>query len=502
MGQLFASCQGGPVAQAENAKSPGLERADNERITRMSEGPRRSSTPTISPGRVDEVYDLGTSTSIGEGGFGKVRLAKLRGSEERFAIKEIRKRTEDKYKRARGMTMQQIMNEAGALSKLKHPNILRMHSLYEDHVNVYLVMDFCDGGDLYDALREATSFSEKQAASLMQQVLRGVSYMHAESVCHRDLKPENFLLGSRPSDLKSCDLRIIDFGCAWNFSSAEETTSIRMGTEKYMAPEVMNGSYTYCCDNFSCGVVTFVLLCGHYPFANASATKNAEVSFKHPTWRAVSSDAHELIKKLLDKTPRTRYTATQALEHPWIKSIAPHATDAPLPSSVLDSLHQFCSEGLLKKAALNAIAHTFKEEELQSLRDTFVRLDENHDGTISMSELKVALEQSGTAEQQQRLMELMKGMDLDGDGRIDYREFVASSIEKQQYQGESVCWRAFSSFDIDGNGAISREELRKVLADPSLQGLLANKSADQVFEECDANHDDKISFEEFYSVLN
>jgi len=497
MGLAFSICQ----APVVDAHGDGLSPLDERQVAAGNRASRRELVVTISPGRIEEAYDLAKSKSIGEGGFGKVTVAKKKGTDMRFAIKEIRKRTQDRRRGSRGMTMEMIMNEANALNKLSHPNVIRLQSMHQDHVNVYLVMDFCGGGDLYDALHEAKSFSEKQAASLMQQVLRGVNYMHHQRVCHRDLKPENFLLGRKPNDLRSCDLRIIDFGCAWNFSSPAETCSVRMGTEKYMAPEVMMGSYTYVCDNFSCGVVAFVLLCGHYPFSNGQATRTADVSFRHPTWKAVSDDALELIRGLLKKDPKERFSAEVALQHPWIQSIAPQASDAPLPSTVLESLRGFVSNGLLKKAALNAIAHTFREEDLQKLRETFVRLDENQDGTISMAELKASLEQSGPAAQQERLIELMKAMDLDGDGRIDYREFIASSIEKQQYQAESVCWSAFSSFDIDGNGTVSREELQSVLADPRLQGLLQNKSVDQIFEECDVDNDGKICFEEFYNAL-
>eukprot|EP00429_Kryptoperidinium_foliaceum_P004344 CAMPEP_0176017218 /NCGR_PEP_ID=MMETSP0120_2-20121206/8252_1 /TAXON_ID=160619 /ORGANISM="Kryptoperidinium foliaceum, Strain CCMP 1326" /LENGTH=509 /DNA_ID=CAMNT_0017350237 /DNA_START=53 /DNA_END=1582 /DNA_ORIENTATION=+ len=464
--------------------------------------PLRASEASISRGRLQDMYEVTPGKSIGEGGFGKVFIATRKPSNERFAVKEIRKRTEDRRRRARGMSMAMIMNEANALAKLKHPNIIRMHNLFEDHVNVYLVMDYCAGGDLYDALHEVSSFSEKQVAAIMQQVLLGVNYMHHQKVCHRDLKPENFLLGSKPCDLGSCDLRIIDFGCAWNFTDFGDTCGKRMGTEKYMAPEVMTGLYSYSCDNFSCGVITFVLCCGHYPFANAAATRSSPVSFKHPDWKAISSDGHDLIRKFLEKDPAKRFTAEQALQHPWIKSTAPHATDDPLPASVLSSLHSFCSESLMKKAALTAIAHTFKEEDLRELRETFARLDENNDGTISKAELQMGLEKSGKLGDQQRLLELMRGMDLDGDGKIDYREFIASSMEKQQYQNESICWSAFSSFDIDGNGTVSRAELRQVLSDPRLQGLVANMEHDRVFEECDRNKDGKISFEEFYAALH
>lgn len=474
-----------------------------EFVRRMSAGSSRGrhhSSLSMSPGRVEDFYHFTIGDIIGQGAFGKVRVGTQRGTDRRLAIKEIRKRTEDKrFRRARGMTAQQIMQEAGALHMLKHPNILKLHSVYEDHVNVYLVMDLCDGGDLYDALREAKSFGEKQVATLMQKILLGVNFMHHQHVCHRDLKPDNFLLGSKPDGLESCDLRIVDFGCAWNFASADETNNRMIGTAQYMAPEMINGLYTHRCDNFSVGVVAFLLLCGTYPFATTRATQVAEVSFRHPAWRQVSNDARLITKGLLHKNAQTRCTASQALQHPWIQSQAPNATDTPLPSLVFDSLRRFCSESLLKKAVLNTIAQTCREEDLHGLRELFVRLDGNQDGTISVSELDSALAQSISGDI--RLVDLMRGMDLDGDGRIDYREFVASLMEKQQYQSESACWVAFKKFDVDGNGTISMEELRQVLADPMLQGVIGDKSIDEVFQQCDADHDGKISFEEFYSSL-
>jgi len=498
-------CDNAPDGQSPNSNQKGgqQEQVPNDLSDRKDSARKTgaSGNVPIFSGSVDAVY-LRSTKHIGEGGFGKVRIGKRKGTDEQYAIKEVRKKLGGGHAgRARGMPLELIMQEASAMYMLRHPNIIRLHGMYQDYVNVYMVMDYCDGGDLYDALAAASSFREKEAASLMQQILRGVNYMHHTGVCHRDLKPENFLVSTKGASLTSCCVKIIDFGCAWIFSGPDEVATRRMGTGRYMAPEMIVGSYTHRCDNWSCGVVTFAMLCGHYPFKDASVCQTQEVAFSQPDWKVVSEDAKTLIRHMLKKDPKQRYSAEQALAHPWIDKHAPAASDAPLPSSVLANLRTFCSGGVVRKAALNAIASTFKDQDLKKLQETFVRLDANQDGTLSMAELKQALDVAGGEDEAQRLRALMQGVDLDGDGRIDYREFIASTMERQQYQKESVCWQAFRKFDLDGNGSVSRQELRQVLESQELKGLLAGRSPDQVFEECDKNKDGKIQFEEFYDII-
>merc|ERR1719334_1449185 len=147
---------------------------------------------------------------------------------------------------------------------MDHPNIIKLFETFEDHRNIYLVMELCSGGELFDRIIATGHFSEKEAAVLMQQIIRAVYYMHENSICHRDLKPENFLFMTK-DPIESNYLKIIDFGLSCKFSP-DKVMETKAGTPYYVAPQVLSGKYDHQSDIWSCGVIMYVLLCGYPPF--------------------------------------------------------------------------------------------------------------------------------------------------------------------------------------------------------------------------------------------
>merc|ERR1719190_194718 len=112
------------------------------------------------------------------------------------------------------------------MKMMDHPNIIKLYETFEDHRNIYLVMEICAGGELFDRIIESGHFTEVQAASLMQQIIRAIYYMHENHVCHRDLKPENFLFQSKdPIDKSSNLVKIIDFGLSCKFEAGQVLTT-------------------------------------------------------------------------------------------------------------------------------------------------------------------------------------------------------------------------------------------------------------------------------------
>merc|ERR1712154_667394 len=106
--------------------------------------------------------------------------------------------------------------EIAIMKMMDHPNIIKLFETFEDHRNIYLVMELCAGGELFDRIIEAGHFTEQQAAILMKQIIRAIFFMHTNSVCHRDLKPENFLFESKKG-IQDSPLKIIDFGLSCKF---------------------------------------------------------------------------------------------------------------------------------------------------------------------------------------------------------------------------------------------------------------------------------------------
>merc|ERR1712083_447206 len=132
-------------------------------------------------------------------------------------------------------------------------------------------------------------------------------------------------------------------------------------------------------------------------------------------------------------------------------------------SGLVDNLRGFRSQNKLKKAALHVIANQLGESQIKALRDTFMQLDDNGDGLLTVKELKEGLDKAGLKEIPEDLQQIMKDVDADGSGVIDYTEFLAATLDKKTYLQEDVCWAAFKLFDRNGDGHISKDELQAVL---------------------------------------
>ena len=160
---------------------------------------------------------------------------------------------------------------------MDHPNIIRLYEIFEDDRYISLVMELCEGGNLFDRINDLAekdkSFSEKEAVKIFKQVMSAVSYCHNQGICHRDIKPENILFANKTPE---SPIKIIDFGLSKIFGEIKpimkggqiekNIMSLKVGTAYYMAPEVLQGDYDNKCDIWSCGVLLYILLCGYPPF--------------------------------------------------------------------------------------------------------------------------------------------------------------------------------------------------------------------------------------------
>lgn len=445
-------------------------------------------------GNISTFYDMDRE-KLREGSFGSVHKAKNKSTGQARAIKTVGK--------AQMKNVERFKQEIAIMTMMDHPNIIKLHETFEDHRKMYLVMELCSGGELFDRIIDAGHFTEVQAASVMQQIVSASCYMHASHVTHRDLKPENLLLMTRET-IETNHLKIIDFGVSCSFEPGQLLTTAT-GTPYYVSPQVLAGKYDHMSDLWSIGVIMYVMLCGYPPFfGETDAQVLAKVragSFSFPAddWKDVSEDAKNLIYNLLKMDPRDRYTAEQTLNHEWIKNKAPKAKQGEFANTFVDRLRGFRSYNKLKKAALAIIARQLNENQTKQLSDTFMSLDTNSDGFLSMLELKQGLETVGIKDIPSDFQEILKGMDLDGSGAIDYTEFLAAALDKRNHLKEDMCWAAFCVFDKDGNGTISQSELKAVLASGQVDKVAG--SMQELIAEVDQNGDGEIDFEEFMAMM-
>jgi calcium-dependent protein kinase len=275
--------------------------------------------------------------------------------------------------------------------------------------------------------------------------------MHGLKIAHRDLKLENFLLREKDVPMDSCVIKIADFGLSKSFKNGDEFTT-KVGTPNYIAPEVLNpdSPYTHACDLWSCGVITYILLCGYPPFLGASqaeilaAVAKGAFDFHPDAWDRVSLDAKEFIKKLVEKDVKRRLDVNEALAHCWIKALAPAAkADVELGSHHIESMRGYARHNRLKQAALQAVAQRLGDKDIQHLKDIFVEADVNHDGHIAYEDLQVAATKLGV--EPDKFMVVASDLDLDRDGKIDYSEFLAAAMERRHYEEERVYFRGLSN---------------------------------------------------------
>jgi len=450
-------------------------------------------------GKLEDFYKIEKKV-IGEGSYGSVQRCQFKDTSQWRAVKTINKSL---VKNA-----EQFKEEMAIMKLLDHPNIVRLYETFEDARNVYLVLELCTGGELFDRIVGDGKFTEQAAASTVQQMLRAINYMHQNYIMHRDLKPENWLLAVEAQAIQKTDLKLIDFGLSKRFTPGE-FASTKAGTPYYVAPEVLEGRYAEQSDVWSIGVIMYIMLCGSPPFSGNDTVavldnvKRARPTFDKKEWKHISPDAKTMLKALLQRDPAMRMTAADALNHAWInKSLS--TEEGQLTGVVVTNLKSFAAMNKLKKASLNVIATQLTDSAIKELKDLFMAMDENNDGTLSVGELKEALGRSGVAVPPD-LKHMMDSIDTDGSGVIDYSEFMAATMDKRKYIQEDVCWRAFKTFDIDGGGTIDKEELMKLLGIDTVSDVMQVKVTEQevdlIMKEVDLNGDGKIDFDEFLTMM-
>jgi len=445
--------------------------------------------------KITDLYDC-DKKKIGAGAFGSCTKVVSKSTKLTRAMKTCPKPLVK--------NVNEIWKEVAVMKRLDHPNIIKIYDTFEDHRNIYLIMELCTGGELFDRIVELNSFDEKDSAIIMQQALRGVFYMHSKRIVHRDLKPENFLLTTK-DDVDKTSLKIIDFGLAHDFPQDGEYLRTRTGSAYYVAPQVLEGKYTESADMWSFGVINFVLLSGYPPFEGETdpeifaKVKTGQFEYKPEVWGSVSPDAKDLINQLLTFDQDKRLKAGDALKHTWIEQRAPKAS-TQRRGSLLANLRAFQSQNKLKKAALAVIANQMSESQIIQLKDTFVALDANGDGLLTVAELRDGIAKMGLSEVPADLQAIMDAVDANASGSIDYTEFVSASMDKKTYMQEDMCWAAFRIFDKNGDGKICKEELASILADENMKDMVAGDIA-QILQQCDQDGDGEIDFEEFMAMM-
>ncbi|GAB2210464.1 hypothetical protein Droror1_Dr00015730 [Drosera rotundifolia] len=442
---------------------------------------------------IESIYHL--HKELGRGQFGVTYLCTERSTGLKYACKSI-----SKLKLRRSKEMEDVRREVMILQHLSgQPNIVEFKGAYEDKTTLYVVMELCSGGELFDRIVERGSYSEKEAAVIFRQIVNVVHVCHFMGVMHRDLKPENFLLSSKDDD---SSLKITDFGLSVFIEEGKVYKDL-VGSAYYVAPEVLRRQYGKEIDVWSAGVILYILLCGVPPFwadtekGIFDEIRTGELNLESSPWPSISSSAKDLIRSMLTRDPAGRITAAKALEHPWLRE-GGEASDKPIDSAVLTRMKQFKAMNKLKKVALKVMAENLAEEEIIGLKEMFNNIDTDRSGTITLEELKTGLARLGSKISEGEIKQLMDAADVDKSGMIDYIEFITATMHRHRLEKEDNLFKAFQFFDKDNSGYITRDKLKQAMTQYQMGD---EATTDEIINDVDADKDGRINYQEFVDMM-
>uniref|UniRef100_A0AAQ5ZMP4 Maternal embryonic leucine zipper kinase n=1 Tax=Amphiprion ocellaris TaxID=80972 RepID=A0AAQ5ZMP4_AMPOC len=252
-----------------------------------------------------EVYE-----TIGSGGFAKVKLGRHILTGEKVAIKIMNKKD-------LGDDLPRVKVEIEAMKNLSHQHVCRLYQVIETSTQIFIVLEYCPGGELFDYIIAKDRLSEEETRVFFRQIVSAMAYVHSQGYAHRDLKPENLLIDG------DHNLKLIDFGlCAKPKGGLSYELMTCCGSPAYAAPELIQGK-AYIgseADVWSMGVLLFALLCGYLPFDDDNCMvlyrKIARGKFDNPRW--LSPGSILLLNQMMQVDPKRRVTVRQLLDHPWV----------------------------------------------------------------------------------------------------------------------------------------------------------------------------------------
>eukprot|EP00752_Nemacystus_decipiens_P012818 g11352.t1 len=478
-------------------------------------------------GRVEDVYEVGHE--LGKGAFSVVKHGRHRQTGQNVALKIIPAAVFKGNKRAQEAIRAEVEAMRRIRGQLDNPSLIVMLEVFSEPTKVSIVLEELNGGELFDRIVARGRYTEKDASQLICTLATALSQCHEKGILHRDVKPENIMYTSRD---ESAGIKLTDFGLALLYPGA--STLLRddnlVGTPGYVAPEVLSSRlYGPPCDVWSCGVLMYILLAGYPPFfATGEETlfeviKQGKYYFHTDAWDQISSEAKDLVYKMLTVDTEKRATLTDVLNHPWVVESCNHDNDDYVHLS--DTIHRLKAFNAKRKwRAVAAVVmlgarlglkkrnrsaseeereeHGFSVLELETLKGAFLSSAEG--GVLSRTQLASVFSDVGFGPvPSDRMFDLF---DKDGNGTVDYKEFL-EGMSSFKRSGDKALRFCFDIYDKDGVGCINLEQLKSVLScvtrRQSLHGsgdVKTSPSEDELtelFKKLDVDGNGTIDFDEF-----
>ncbi|KAI8340932.1 kinase-like domain-containing protein, partial [Chlamydoabsidia padenii] len=289
----------------------------------ISTGSTCSSCVSSCPSFVNQRDPLGhyrLVETLGIGEFGKIKLGIHTETDQKVAIKIIKKRSDPTI-------LAKIEREIEILKSLRHPHIVKLIEVVETDTKIGIILEYASGGELFEYVLSHNSLDEDTARNLFAQLISSVKYMHVKGIVHRDLKLENMLF----LDDEQTQLIVSDFGFA--NGDKKDLLKTSCGSPTYAAPELVfpssNGYKGQAADIWSLGVILYCMVCGYLPFDDDP--ENPESANLHRLYQhiksstlsfpdSISPEAQDLIQHMLQPDPRKRCNIGFVIRHPWLKA--------------------------------------------------------------------------------------------------------------------------------------------------------------------------------------
>ena len=442
-----------------------------------------------------------------------------------------------------------LIDEIRILKNLDHPNIMKIYEFYVDKDNFYIISDFCDQGDLFRKLEKLGKMNEIVVKFIMDQILNAVAYLHSKNVLHGDIKLENILLYTASNDkcrrftsinmdindlvdlqdeinransvtkrsknflndMLNYEVKLIDFGCSKYFVDKKKHKNLSgiIGTALYCSPEVVDDLYDEKIDEWSCGVLMYILLCGEPPFRGKTEEeifekiKKCQYSFKPKEFDEVSNNCKDLIRKLLEPKKRKRIKASEALRHPFFTEyFNPNkAMTANKDLNILKKLIHYKKGKSKFHEAIYAFAcnNYMTIDEEKKLRAVFRYVDKDEKNKISRKDLISALIEINICLSEENFNNLFKLLDANQTDYIEYQEFLRAACDKNSLLTEENLRGTFLALSGGKEkNYINENDIKKfIFRDANIQENIFN----EYLEQFGMKKDEKISFEQFYDII-
>ena len=484
---------------------------------------------------------------IGFGMYGVVKKVRLRTNPE--IIRAMKIIPEENVVQGEGAS---LIDEIEILKNLEHPNIMKIYECFVDNNNYYIVSEYCDQGHLLSKLEKLERMDQIVVKFLMDQIFNAVAYLHSKNVLHGDIKLENILLikikkksgrrftsinqdfneneeltedinknfGARKTssksnnyikDMMNYEVKLIDFGCSKYFvkKKTKKKKKLRgiIGTSIYCSPEVVDNLYDERSDEWSCGVLMYILLSGVPPFFGETEeeifekVKKCKYDFTPAPFKKVSKNCKDLIRRLLEPKKQYRIKANEALRHPFFtESFDPNS--AMTEDKDLNVLKNFINPVKYMSKFHEAVAvfvcvNYIPPEEENTLKTVFRYLDKNGKGIISKETMKEGLEEIGININDEELTKIFNEIDEDGSEFIEYQEFIRNTCDLKKIINEANLKNVFHVICGDKDFMNGQDIKNFVFHDAIVQ----EETLKEYFDSFGMKFEDTIGFDEFYNMI-